>query len=104
MKIYFRSPTISNVHDELKSCRAKIGKDTKPHHYGNEVKLMRFALTGNCKGKFDFAKVKPEEECLLSDLIGLNIELIQRNAPFSDRKKKCREFVLENLAKAQKYF
>ena len=92
---------ISYVQDALKSCRAKIGKETLKHHYQNEVQLMRFALTGDCKDEFDFAKVKPEDESLLSDLINLNVKFIQSNTPFQDRKTKCREFVLETLAKAQ---
>ncbi len=42
-----------------------------------------------------------EDESLLSDLINLNVKFIQSNTPFQDRKTKCREFVLETLAKAQ---
>jgi hypothetical protein len=101
MKNCRRPYDISHVQDTLKSCRAKIGKETLKHHYQNEVQLMRFALTGDCKYEFDFAKVKPEDESLLSDLITLNVKFIQSNAPFQDRKKKCREFVLQTLAKAQ---
>ena len=100
MKNCRRSYDISYVQDALKSCRAKIGKETLKHHYQNEVHLMRFALTGDCKDEFDFAKVKPEDESLLSGLITLNVKFIQSNSPFQDRKKKCREFVLETLAKA----
>ena len=101
MKNCRRPYDISYVQDALKSCRAKIGKETLKHHYQNEVHMMPFALTGDCKDEFDFAKVKPEDESLLSDLITLNVKFIQSNTPFQDRKTKCREFVLETLAKAE---
>ena len=101
MKNCHRPSDISHVQDALKSCRAKIGKETLKQHYRNEVLLMRFALIGDCKFEFDFAKVKPEEENLLRDLINLNVKFIQSNTPFPERKTKCREFVLETLAKAQ---
>jgi hypothetical protein len=51
--------------------------------------------------EFDFAKVKPEDESLLSDLITLNVKFIQSNAPYKVRKTSCRAFVLETLAQAQ---
>ena len=101
MKNCRRPYDISYVQDALKSCREKIGKETQKHHHRNEVLLMRFALTGDCMDEFDFGKVKPEDESLLSDLITLNVKFIQSNAPYKVRKTKCRAFVLETLAQAQ---
>jgi hypothetical protein len=101
MKHCRRPYDISYVQDALKSCRAKIGKETQKYHHRNEVLLMRFALTGDCMDEFDFAKVKPEDESLLSDLITLNVKFIQSNAPYKVRKTRCRAFVLETLAQAQ---
>ena len=89
----------SSVQAELKAQRDSLGKVTKPVHYKNEIGLMRFALTGDCNTKCNFADPPPERSRLTRQVICLNRRLISRHVSFGNRKQACRDFVVKQQAK-----
>ena len=98
MKICYHCTDLASVNDALTIYRSNLGKPTERHHYQNEVKLLRFALTGQSKSKIDFAVVKIEQPFLLSHVLWFEIKLIKRGIPFKDRKRRCRAMVLKRQA------
>lgn len=84
-----------NVTDMLQEVRADAGKDTKPHIFINESKLLRFAMTGNESAKWDRDTLSREDLKLLGKVERLDMRLIARGVPFHDRKASCRALVLE---------
>jgi len=89
----------ASVQAELKAHRDGLGKVTKPVHYKNEIGLMRFALTGDCNTKCNFADPPAERSRLTRQVICLNRRLIRMHVPYKSRKQACREFVLKQQAK-----
>ena len=84
-----------NVADMLQEVRAGAGKDTKPHIFINESKLLRFAMTGNESAKWDRDTLSRDDLKLLGKVERLDMRLIARGMPFHDRKASCRALVLE---------
>lgn len=84
-----------NVSDMLQEVRADAGKQTERHHFMNEAKLMRFALTGSESAKWDRDNLPREDLKLLGKVERLDMRLIARGMPFHDRKAACRALVLE---------
>ena len=84
-----------NVADMLQEVRADAGKDTKPHIFINESKLLRFAMTGNESAKWDRDTLSRDDLKLLGKVERLDMRLIARGMPFHDRKASCRALVLE---------
>ena len=92
---------LQSVHAALKKHRDSLGKTTSPHHYSNEVGLIRFALTGNFKCKLDLNSLKRVEQHQFRRVVCLNIELINTYVDFKLRKEACRDLVLKAQSKAR---
>lgn len=84
-----------NVADMLQEVRADAGKDTKPHIFINESKLLRFAMTGDESAKWDRDTLSREDLKLLGKVERLDMRLIAKGVPFAGRKSQCRALVLE---------
>jgi len=80
----------------LKAHRDSLGKETKPHHYSNEVGLVRSALTGNSRAGYDLANPPIGRKRITRRVICMNTRLIEAHVPYEQRKKDCREFVLKH--------
>lgn len=83
-----------NVADMLQEVRADAGKPTARHHYINESKLLRFAMTGSESAKWDRDSLSREDLKLLGKVERLDMRLIGRGVPFQSRKEQCRALVL----------
>lgn len=79
----------------LKAQRDSLGKETKPHHYSNEIGLLRFALTGNAKAACNFANPPIGRKRITRRVICMNTRLIEAHVPYEQRKADCRAFVLK---------
>ncbi len=79
----------------LKAERDSLGKQTKPHHYSNEIGLLRFALTGNSRADYDLAHPPIGRKRITRRVICMNTRLIEAHVPYEQRKADCREFVLK---------
>ena len=89
---------ISSVQMALKNHRESIGKKTNPCHSMNEVRLIRFALTGYFTKPFDLKILTGEQLLMARRVICLNRRLIRLHVRYEDRKQACREFVLKHQA------
>ena len=89
---------LGGMHAELKDYRESIGKQTNPCHYMNEVRLIRFALTGYFTKPFDLKILTGEQLRMARRVICLNRRLIRLHVRYEDRKQACREFVLKHQA------
>ena len=81
----------------LKAQRDSLGKETKPHHYINEIRLIRFAMTGDSKQAYDLSNTPREHMTMLRRVICMNQRLIGMHVPYALRKQACRDFVLKKL-------
>ena len=86
----------------LKARRDSLGKQTEPRHYINEVSLLRFALTGNSKAKYDLANPPAGRKRITRRVICTNRRLITEHVAFHLRKQACRELVLKYEARLLK--
>jgi len=76
----------------LQMARADAGKESKPHHFMNEAKLVNWALNGQFAG-LDRDALSAVELALLANLEERNAILIARGVDYQARKP-----VLENHA------
>ena len=79
--------------DTLVSVRKCLGKETMPHHFINETKMINWALSGK------FVAIKRDELDLkqldlLAKLESEDIRLLIKEVPYDDRK-----FILGDVAK-----
>jgi len=88
---------IGSVQTALKKHRDSLGKETKQHHYINEVSLIRFAMTGNSKQTYDLSNTPREHLSTLHRVICMNRRLIGLHVTYAQRKQACRDFVIKNL-------
>ena len=88
---------ISSVQTALKMHRDSLGKETKQHHYINELRLIRFAMTGDSKQAYDLSNPPQEHMAMLRRVICMNRRLIGLHVAFALRKQACRDFVLKKL-------
>lgn len=88
-----------SVQKTLKETRGRIGKETSPCHYMNEIGLVRYAITGNFKTHFDLKNLNGKLRRIARRVICLNRRLIRLHVRFKDRKQACREFVLKHQTK-----
>ena len=88
---------ISSVQTALKKHRDSLGKETKPHHYVNEVNLIELAMTGDSKQKYDLSNPPREHLTTLRRVICMSRRLIGLNVDYAQRKQSCRDFVLKKL-------
>jgi hypothetical protein len=86
----------------LKASRDSLGKPTEPRHYINEVSLLRFALTGNSKAKYDLANPPAGRKRITRRVICTNTRLITDHVAFQLRKQACRELVMKHEAQSLK--
>jgi hypothetical protein len=86
----------------LKAQRDSLGKETKPHHYSNEVGLVRSALTGNSRADYDLANPPIGRKRITRHIICLNTSLIAEGVAFEQRKRICREIALKYVAQLLK--
>ena len=86
----------------LKAYRDSLGKQTEPHHYSNEIGLLRFALTGNAKAACNFANPPIGRKRITRHIICLNTSLIAAGVAFDQRKRVCREIALKYKAQSLK--
>ena len=88
---------IGSVQTALKKYRDSLGKETKPHHYINELRLIRFAMTGDSKQAYDLSNPPREHLNTLRRVICMNRRLIGLHVEYGLRKQACRAFVLKKL-------
>ena len=86
----------------LKKHRDSLGKETKQHHYINEVSLIRFAMTGNSKQTYDLSNTPREHLTTLRRVICMNRRLIGLHVAYAQRNQACRDFVLKKLTETSK--
>ena len=86
---------LSAMQRELKYRRESIGKETKPHHYKNEIFLVRYALVGNCKSHIDINNLTGKQRWIASRAICCNRRLIRMHASYKARKQACRDLALK---------
>lgn len=88
---------IGSVQAALKKHRDSIGKETKQHHYINEQRLIKYAMTGDSKQAYDLSNPPREHLTTLRRVICMNRRLIGMHVPYALRKQACRDFVLKQL-------
>ena len=88
---------IGSVQTALKKHRDNLGKETRQHHYINELRLIKFAMTGDSKQKYDLSNPPREHLTTLRRVICMNQRLIGMHVPYALRKQACRDFVLKKL-------
>ncbi len=86
---------LSSMQSELKHRRNSVGKETKPHHYKNEIFLVRYALAGNCKSYIDLQNLDGKQRWIASRAICYNRRLIRIDASYQVRKQACRDLALK---------
>ncbi len=79
-----------------------MGKETKPHHYANEIRLIRYAMTGSFELPFDFKNPPVEKIPMLNRVIRLSRRFIELHVEYKQRKLACREAALKYEAKLLK--
>ena len=77
--------TYKAVSAVLQLSREQQGKDTKPHHYMNEAKLINWAITGKFTG-LDRDSLSYEELDLLAELEAQDLILIGSQCSYEQRK------------------
>ena len=93
---------IDSIQTALKKYRDGLGKETKQHHYINEVSLIRFTMTGDSKQAYDLSNPPREHLSTLRRVICMSRRLIGMHVPFAQRKQACRDFVLKKLTETSK--
>jgi hypothetical protein len=91
---------LSAMQTTLKDYRQSIGKETKPHHYANEVRLINFAVTGSRQGCYRHLHLTRELSRAIRRVVCLNMQLIQLHVQYHDRKQSCRSLFLKATAAA----
>ena len=77
--------TYKAVSAVLKLSREQIGKETKPHHYMNEARLINWAITGQFTG-LDRDSLSYDELDLLAELEAQDLILIGCQCTYEQRK------------------
>lgn len=87
----------------LQATRARDGKEsTEKHHYMNEARLIRHAMTGSvhaelCRSCLGVAGLR-----VLAAVQKLNAQLLIAGEEYQLRKARCRVFALEQLEKLER--
>ncbi|WP_326519014.1 KilA-N domain-containing protein [Acinetobacter sp. CAAS 2-6] len=90
--------TYKAVSTILKLSREQQGKDTKPHHYMNESKLINWAITGEFTG-LDRDSLSLDELDLLAELEAQDLILIGSQCTYEQRKTALNLFANNYKAK-----
>jgi hypothetical protein len=93
---------LSAMQTALKDYRHSLGKDTKPYHYANEVRLINFAATGHHQSCYRNLEMTRKFSKAIRRLVCLNIRLIKLHVQYQDRKKCCRALFLKATSVAPK--
>ena len=86
---------LSAMQAALKDHRHGLGKDTKPYHYANEVRLIKFAITGDSFGCYSNLSITRKLSRTIRRVVCLNSRLIKLHVQYQDRKKSCRDLFLK---------
>lgn len=78
----------------LKAVREQQGKETAPHHYTNEARLINFALTGDFK-PVERNTLTAVDLALLAKLELKNTLLMGLGVAYTDRKTALQQFAVE---------
>lgn len=78
----------------LRLTRLDAGKQTQPHHYMNESRLVNWALSGEFKA-LDRESLGIAELALLASFEERNAVLLGRGVAYADRKKVLEQFALD---------
>lgn len=84
---------LSSMQYTLKGYRKSLGKETQPHHYVNEVRLIRFAISGRFQVVSDIKPVTRAQRKLFKRVIDMNRQLISEGVNYQLRKLVCRQIV-----------
>lgn len=95
MKNAYSTIDLSIMQATLKAYRQSLGKDTKPYHYGNEVRLINSAVTGNSHGCYRNLPITRKLSRAIRRVVCLNMRLIKLHVQYPDRKKSCRDLFLK---------
>lgn len=95
MKNALSSLDLSAMQAALKDSRHGEGKDTKPYHYANEVRLINFAVTGNSFGCYRNQTINRKLSKTIRRVVCLNSRLIKLHVQYKDRKQSCRGLFLK---------
>lgn len=82
----------------LQTTRDRLGKQTETHHFQNEAKLIRYAMTGAVKSSLCREDLSREELRVLASVERLNARLLALGESFQLRKEKCRLLALQEFA------
>ena len=89
---------LSVMQTTLKDHRQSLGKETGRFHYGNEVGLINFAITGKHKGCVRDVIITRKVLKAVRRVVCENIKLIKLHVCFEDRKQACRKLFLQITA------
>jgi hypothetical protein len=78
----------------LRLVRLDAGKDTSPHHYQNESRLVNWALSGEFKA-LDWEALGAGDLALLASLEERNTVLIGRGVEYAHRKAMLEQHALD---------
>lgn len=78
----------------LQMTRQDCGKDTAPHHFSNEARLVNFVLSGEFKG-IDRDSLETEDLALLAYLEERNAVLIGRGFSYESRKQMLKSYAMD---------
>lgn len=84
-----------HVAEMLQDVRADAGKPTAAHHFINEARLIRFAMTGDMATPLDRERLTRDELRALGAVERLDMRLIARGMTYAERKAACRSKVLQ---------
>lgn len=84
-----------HVAEMLQDVRADAGKSTAAHHFINEARLIRFAMTGDTAAPLDRQRLTCDELHTLGAIERLDMRLIARGMSYAERKAACRSKVLQ---------
>ena len=90
---------IGSVQTALKNYHDSIGKETKPYHFINEARLIRYAMTGDFKTIFDYKNLTREKQRVLRRVLCMDCRLIKSHVDYKLRKQTCRELVIKHSEK-----
>ncbi|AFC87386.1 KilA-N domain-containing protein [Frateuria aurantia DSM 6220] len=81
----------------LQTVRAAQGKETEPHHYMIEAKLINWVVTGKFAGR-DRDQMTMAELDLVGQLENLNTMLLGHGIPYEDRKQRLMDLAVSHRA------
>lgn len=84
--------------ENLKEVREAEGKETKPYHYQNEVRMINAVLSNRFAG-LDRNALSAEDLRIMGELQRYNARLIAQNLSYQDRKTKILQYFALKLDK-----